>query len=241
MTPYELVQTSSSVRNLSTHSYLVLYEEAYSPESNIPGDVYLYTTRQWLRRYILDAEEANPSMATLANKNSRLTHISLIAEDVDESVEFYEDILGCEQIPTPIFGHQEDFETDEQIDFQILRIGDHQLHLWNDPAREIERIQFAHVGIHVDDFEDVYRKAEEQDAFAAIGKTTSPPRVFEFNGNAQMYLSDPTGNVLEVDHPDIHALDQSIFAEVVTRELSGPSTGIYTEHVLRSASQSERT
>lgn len=178
-------------------------------------------------------------MPSKVNGTSQLTHVSLIAEDVDESAAFYEEVIGCERIPTPAFGNQADFEADEHIDIRILRIGDHQLHLWNDPAQEIERIRFAHFGVHVDDFETVYRKAEERDAFASVGNPSAPPRVFEFNGNAQMYLCDPTGNLLEVDYPDIDALDRSVFAEVVTRETNGPSTDVYTEHVLRSTTSGD--
>jgi predicted enzyme related to lactoylglutathione lyase len=33
-----------------------------------------------------------------------LTHVSVIAEDVAESTEFYESVLGCEPVPTPRFG-----------------------------------------------------------------------------------------------------------------------------------------
>ena len=165
-----------------------------------------------------------------------VTHVSLIAEDVEESTEFYEDVLGCEPIPTPQFGDQEDFHADEAIAFQILQIGDVQLHLWNDPAREVEAVQFAHFGVHVDDFEGVYREAVERDAFAAIGERTAPPQVFDFNGTAQMYLRDPTGNLVEVDYPDIDELDRSAFDDVVTRETSGSDVGVYSGRVLETIS-----
>lgn len=166
-----------------------------------------------------------------SDQNPRLTHVSLIAEDVEESTEFYENILGFERISTPQFGKQEDFHADEDIPFQMLRVGDIQLHLWNDPVRETEAIQFAHFGVHVDDFEDVYLRAEEHDAFAAIGEETAPPQVFDFNGTAQMYLRDPTGNLLEVDYPEIDALDHSVFANVAKRETSGSELGVYFEDI----------
>lgn len=175
-------------------------------------------------------------MPPQSDRSPRLTHVSLIAENVDESTEFYESVVGCDPIPTPQFGRQEDFHADEDIAFQMLRIGDIQLHLWNDPARETEAIQFAHFGVHVDDFEEVYRRAEQRDAFAAIGDETAPPQVFDFNGTAQMYLRDPTGNLLEVDYPDVEALDHSVFADVVTRETSGSDLGVYSEDVMGSIS-----
>ena len=168
-------------------------------------------------------------MSPMLRDDPQVTHVSVIAEDVDESAEFYESVIGCEPIPTPHLGTQEDFDADRDIDLQMLRIGDVQLHLWNDPARGIERIRFAHFGIHVDDFTSVYHAAEERDIFATVGDESAPPQVFEFNGTAQMYIQDPTGNLVEVDHPDIDALDREEFATVVTRETSGPSRHIYSD------------
>jgi Glyoxalase/Bleomycin resistance protein/Dioxygenase superfamily. len=158
-----------------------------------------------------------------------VTHVSLIAKDVAESTAFYESVLGCEPLPTPQFGSQRDFHAEENIGFQILRVGDLQLHLWNDPAREPEAIRFAHFGVHVDDFVGVYNRAVQRGVFAAVGEETAPPQVFEFNGTAQMYLRDPTGNLVEVDYPDVDALDHSEFASVVTRETVGPDTSIYDD------------
>lgn len=175
-------------------------------------------------------------MGADANQQPNLTHVSLIAEDVEESTEFYENVVGCERISTPEFRQQEDFHAEDDIEFQMLYIGDIQLHLWNDPAREPEAIQFAHFGVHVDDFEEVYREAEKRDAFAAIGEESAPPQVFDFNGTAQIYLRDPTGNLLEIDYPDIDDLDHSVFADVVERDTSGPELGVYSEGVLETIS-----
>lgn len=168
-------------------------------------------------------------MSPPADRGPYLTRVSLIAEDVEESTEFYESVLGCEPVPTPRFGSQADFHADEGIQFQILRIGDLQLHLWNDPARELEAITFAHFGVHVDDFVGVYRRAAERGAFAAVGEESAPPQVFDFDGTAQLYLRDPTGNLVEVDYPDVDALDHSAFDAVVEREITGPETSIYDD------------
>jgi catechol 2,3-dioxygenase-like lactoylglutathione lyase family enzyme len=168
-------------------------------------------------------------MSPRFDSDPQLTHVSLIAEDVDESTEFYETVLGCEPVDTPHLGKQEDFVAEDDIQLQMLRIGNVQLHLWNDPAQPIESIKFAHFGIHVDDFMRVYRIAEERDIFATVGESSAPPRIFDFNGTAQMYIHDPTGNLVEVDYPDISELDRSEFAEVVTREVSGPVRHTYSD------------
>lgn len=171
-------------------------------------------------------------MPTHSEDNVAITHVSVIAEDVEESTEFYSDVLGCEPVETPNLGRQHDFDADEDVSLQILEIGDQQLHLWNDPAHETEATQFAHFGIHVDDFERVYRTAEDREIFAMIGVDTAPPTVFEINGMAQLYLRDPTGNLVEVDHPNIDELDDSILENVVSREATGPDTGVYTPSLL---------
>lgn len=150
-------------------------------------------------------------------RNPRITHVSVIAEDVEESTEFYENVLGFEVLESVDLESQADYESDETTPLQILRAGDLILHLWNDPDREPEATRLAHFGVHVDDFEAVYREAEERGVFAGLGVDSAPPRVFDLNGNAQMYLRDPTGNLVEVDYPDIDELDRSVFAEIVER------------------------
>lgn len=175
-------------------------------------------------------------MAPILTHDPQVTHISYVARDVEESTRFYEEVLGCERVETPHLGTQADFDSDEHPELQMLRIGDVQLHLWNDPAREIEAVKFAHFGIHVDDFVDVYREAEERDIFATVGDDAAPPQVFDFNGTAQMYIKDPTGNLLEIDHPDISALDTSVFANVVQRETTGSNRHIYSDLTVGSVS-----
>ena len=168
-------------------------------------------------------------MPPILSDDPQVTHVSVVAEDVEESTTFYESVIGCERIPTPHLGTQEDFDANSDIELQMSQIGDIQLHLWNDPAREIERTRFAHFGIHVDDFMSVYREAEKRNIFATVGDESAPPQVFEFNGTAQMYIQDPTGNLIEIDHPDISKLDRDSFETVITRNTAGPSRHIYSD------------
>ncbi len=167
-------------------------------------------------------------MAANTTDSVAVTHVSVIAEDVEESTRFYTDVLGCNPIETPSLGRQHDFDADEDISLQILEIGDQQLHLWNDPAHETEATRFAHFGIHVDDFEQVYHAAKEREIFAMIGVESASPKLFEFNGMVQMYIRDPTGNLIEVDYPDIDQLDESVLENVVSRETAGVDTTAYT-------------
>lgn len=167
-------------------------------------------------------------VAKQRSRNPGITHISLIAEEMEESTEFYENVLGFEVIETPELERQEDYESDETTPFQMLRAGDQLLHLWYDPNREPEATRLAHFGVHVDDFEAVYQEAKERGVFAGLGVESAPPRVFKFNGNAQMYLRDPTGNLVEVDYPDIDELDTETFDEIVERGGDyGDGIGVY--------------
>ena len=50
-----------------------------------------------------------------------INHVSINARDLQESVDFYIDLLGAEPLPTPNFG----------IPVQWLALGDTQLHLFS--------------------------------------------------------------------------------------------------------------
>ena len=71
------------------------------------------------------------------------THVSVHAHDLEESVRFYKDLFGMEEIPAPGF----------PFSVRWLRVGDLQLHLFQseDPAP-----QGHHFGIKVNEFEDTY-------------------------------------------------------------------------------------
>ena len=84
---------------------------------------------------------------------AQINHVSVNALKLDESVRFYEDLLGVERIPTPNF---------VGIPVQWLALGRTQLHLFE---RDIQPTSHHHLGITVDDVEPVYRAAERWDAF----------------------------------------------------------------------------
>lgn len=44
-----------------------------------------------------------------------------------------------------------------------------------------------------------------------------------------MYLRVPTGDLVEVDDPDVDALDRSAYDAVVERETTGPAASIYDD------------
>jgi catechol 2,3-dioxygenase-like lactoylglutathione lyase family enzyme len=113
-----------------------------------------------------------------------INHVSINARDLQESVEFYVDLLGAEPIPTPNFG----------IPVQWLALGDTQLHLFE---RDLQPTSHHHLGITVDDLEPVYRAAERRGAF---DDDAFRSHLVELPGDVvQLYLRDPAGNLVELD------------------------------------------
>jgi catechol 2,3-dioxygenase-like lactoylglutathione lyase family enzyme len=128
-----------------------------------------------------------------------INHVSVNARDLRESVDFYVDLLGAELIATPNFG----------LPVQWLALGRTQLHLFE---RDIEPTSHHHLGITVDDLEPVFRAAERRDAFdrEAFGN-----HLVELPGDVvQLYVRDPAGNLVELDHRGIDRLPEDIRSQV---------------------------
>ena len=116
-----------------------------------------------------------------------LNHVSIVARDLDESVRFYVDVLGLELVPTPDFG----------FPVQWLRAGSLQVHLFVRPDAPPSH---AHFALEVDDVVAVYERARE---LGILDATSFGYAVAELpGGEAQVYVRDPAGNLLELDHPD---------------------------------------
>lgn len=131
--------------------------------------------------------------------SSQINHVSVNALDLQESVDFYVELLGAEPIPTPNFG----------IPVQWLALGDTQLHLFE---RDIQPTSHHHLGITVDDVEPVYRAAERRGAFdrRAFGN-----HLVELPGDVvQLYIRDPAGNLVELDHHGADRLPEDLRAQL---------------------------
>jgi lactoylglutathione lyase len=135
---------------------------------------------------------------------TRINHVSVMANDVQESARFYEELFGMERIPTARFPEN----------VLWLKAGEQQLHLFeidgNEPTPN------HHFGLDVDDFEAVYREAKERDILdnRAFGTALrGHPK-----GWVQLYLRDPAGNLVEVNWPDASTLDPAILAEMTPLE-----------------------
>src|SRR3954469_10907250 len=121
----------------------------------------------------------------------RINHVSVNAVDLQESVDFYVELLGAEPITTPNFG----------LPVQWLALGRPPLPLC---GRHREPTSHHHFGITVDALEPVYRAAERRDAFDDVAFKN---RLVELPGDVvQLYLRDPAGNLVEVDAKGVDRL-----------------------------------
>ncbi|MBV9944669.1 MAG: MFS transporter [Solirubrobacterales bacterium] len=130
---------------------------------------------------------------------SRINHVSINADDLQDSVDFYVELLRAEPIPTPNFG----------LPVQWLALGRTQLHLFE---RDMQPTSHHHFGITVDDLEPVYRAAERRGAF---DHQSFRNHLVELPGDVvQLYLRDPAGNLIEIDHHGVDRLPEDMRAQL---------------------------
>jgi catechol 2,3-dioxygenase-like lactoylglutathione lyase family enzyme len=126
---------------------------------------------------------------------AHINHVSVNALNLEESVQFYEDLLGAERLATPNFG----------LPVQWLGLGGTQLHLFE---RDLHPTSHHHFAVTVDDVEPVYRAAERRNAFDhdAFGNN-----LVELPGDiVQLYVRDPAGNLMEVDQHGVGRLPDDL-------------------------------
>jgi len=137
-------------------------------------------------------------------RTTRINHCSIVANSLDESARFYEEVFGMERIPTATFPEP----------VLWLQAGTNQLHLFESDEAATLR---SHVSFEVDDFDVFYAKVKEMDILdsRAFG---SPLRVHPA-GWVQLYLRDPADNLIEVDWPDSGTLSAETLADA--KQLGG--------------------
>jgi catechol 2,3-dioxygenase-like lactoylglutathione lyase family enzyme len=129
----------------------------------------------------------------------RINHVSVNAKDLEESTQFYIDLLGAERLTTPNFG----------IPVQWLALGRTQLHLFE---RDLTPTSHHHFGVTVDDLEPVYRAADKRGAFDDVAFKN---RLVELPGDVvQLYVRDPAGNLVEIDSPGKDRLPDDMRAQL---------------------------
>jgi len=128
-----------------------------------------------------------------------LNHVSIPARDLEESARFYESLFGLERLPTPTYG----------VEVVWMRLGDLQLHLFEAGENDVTR--FHHFGVEVDDFQAFYVRLRE----LGIRDPAWTSSIYELpSGEVQMYLRDPSGNLVEIVWPDVTTLDRSVVTDL---------------------------
>jgi catechol 2,3-dioxygenase-like lactoylglutathione lyase family enzyme len=127
---------------------------------------------------------------------TRINHVSIAARDLELSTQFYEKVFSMERIPSPTF----------ESPVQWLRVGDLQLHLFQDDGPAPSR---HHVGITIDDFDAAYEavKAHTSDTWG-WQLVELPSR------QVQLYFRDPSENLIELNLHDADTLDRSRYPEL---------------------------
>ena len=148
-----------------------------------------------------------------------INHVSISAPDLEASVRFYTEVFGMERVPAPAFGGQP---------VVWLKVGDQQLHLFQNEGAP----RLHHFGLDVDDFEAAYQRVRQLEI---SDDTTFVAGIRELpGGEAQMYLRDPAGNLVEVDWPDASTLDRSVVSDIerlvdlVPQGAEGRAARLYT-------------
>lgn len=128
-----------------------------------------------------------------------INHVTIRTRDLDESERFYAELVGAERLTSPNFG----------IPVRWLRIGDMQIHLLLDSHGGGGP---GHFGITVDDVAPVYERARE---LGALDPAANGHYFWELpEGVVQLYLRDPSGNLVEVNARGANALPASVSADL---------------------------
>jgi catechol 2,3-dioxygenase-like lactoylglutathione lyase family enzyme len=131
---------------------------------------------------------------------NRIHHINLMVDDLAQAVEFYGTALGLKTVPTPDLGFPAQF-------FKINDVQEIHLNELQDVTPER-----AHFCLRVDDFTDQFRRMK---ALGAIeiktwGKIRRLP-----SGVMQMFVRDPSGNLIELSCESDQYVDPAIFDEEI--------------------------
>jgi catechol 2,3-dioxygenase-like lactoylglutathione lyase family enzyme len=119
---------------------------------------------------------------------TRLFHVSYIVDDLENSIEFYRDVLGFKHIRTQDMGFQ-------RIAFISTGDGEPQIELKEvtAPFRGMPTEGFSHVGIFVQDVDAIYEKSIEYGAEWRMKPTVLGPGAPYFGS-----MRDPDGYEIEV-------------------------------------------
>lgn len=128
-----------------------------------------------------------------SQNNTELTfgvnHIAISVFDLDESEQFYRDIIGLKQIPEPFgLGIHAWFE-----------IGTTQLHVIKAAEERTKRDKYTHICFSVNDMDAFIEKISEHNIAYSDWDLNPGQITTRIDGVKQIYFTDPDGYWIEVN------------------------------------------
>ena len=137
-----------------------------------------------------------------------LHHINVNVDNLEAAVAFYRDVVGLPLDPTP----------DQKFRSQFFRIGaNQQIHM--NEITDVHQFR-GHFCIVVPEFEAVFRRAKAANAIdvQVWGRVRQLP-----SGTMQMFLRDPSGNLVEIASHKGVAIDPAVLGDALVE----PKRGMY--------------
>ncbi|PLK46020.1 VOC family protein [Emticicia sp. TH156] len=133
----------------------------------------------------------------------KINHVTVIVDNLEKACEFYENELGLEPLPAFLFDYPAAF-------FKFNE--EQQLHIseWEDA------VSFrAHICVQVDDFNTIFFRMKELGIIDITpwGKVRKLP-----DGAMQMFVRDPSGNLVEISSAPGSDVDPRIFEDELFHE-----------------------
>lgn len=139
---------------------------------------------------------------------AHVQHVNVNVDDLDRAVAFYRDVLGLPLDDTPDQGFRSQF-------FRLA--GGQQIHMNQiEDARQFR----GHFCLVVPDFQGVFRRAKAAGAVDVRpwGRVRRLP-----SGKMQMFVRDPSGNLIEIGSTEAERVDPGLFADPLVE----PKPGVY--------------
>jgi catechol 2,3-dioxygenase-like lactoylglutathione lyase family enzyme len=136
-------------------------------------------------------------------KALKINHVALVVSNLEEACKFYEEELGLEAIPAFLFDYPTAF-------FKFNE--EQQLHLteWEDSYSFR-----GHICVQVDDINTIFFRMKELGVIdiRPWGKVRQLP-----DGAIQMFVRDPSGNLVELSSDPKAKIDAKIFEDELFKE-----------------------
>jgi catechol 2,3-dioxygenase-like lactoylglutathione lyase family enzyme len=130
----------------------------------------------------------------------RINHVSVCATDIDAAAEFYLTLFDAEELP----------HHNIELPLRWVALGDTQLHLFQ---REMTGAPaYYHFGVTVDDLGVAFARAVQLDA---LDSDTFGHYLYELpSGQIQLYVKDPSGNLVEINANSASGLSDEVRAGI---------------------------